>query len=158
MKTIIFAILFIYAAAPDKAAATSFTDVVALLNIKQEATPAEVTTLLGKPTDVDDSKRKQIWHYKTEKGDLTIYWDNTASHLQKFSYSLAAENNKSVFNNAWTRKLVSGETKINDVINTLGTPTDMSVKLVSQELHYSYQHRILHLFFRKGTLVNYCLY
>ncbi len=137
----------------------SFDDIVSLINMKPgEATPQDVTSKFGKPATIEESRKTHIWHYITNKGDLSIYWDNDNLKLQKISFTTEAGTQVKAFDNSYAPFLRAGKSKLSEVLGALGAPHNMTIKSVNQELHYSYQNKILHLFFRKGTLVNYSFF
>jgi hypothetical protein len=76
--------------------------------------------------------------------------------LEKFSFTCESVTKK-VFNNALSRKLKSGTTDLAQAVKLLGIPEDMTIKTVTQEVHYAYQKCVLRLFFRNRTLVDYTL-
>jgi hypothetical protein len=132
---------------------------LSLIGMKPEqATEAQVTTLLGKPSRTEESKKQLVWHYNVGNNDLTVYWDSRALTLQKYSFTIAPTEKKGLWDSRLVRNLRMGQTDITQAIKALGTPKEMMVKEISQELHYSYENTVLNLFFRNGTLVNYTLY
>jgi hypothetical protein len=137
----------------------SHTDkILSLIGLQsQEAKPEDISSLLGQPAKIEQEKKQDIWYYSSPEANFVVYWNNRTSKLDKLSFS-SQNATKSTWDNRNTRYLKTGQTHMADVIKALGVPKDMVLKLVNQELHYSYQNTVLNLFFRKGTLVNYCLY
>jgi hypothetical protein len=121
-----------------------------------EATEEQVTTILGKPDHTEESKKQSVWYYTLNNNSLVVYWDQDA-RLQKYSFSTLSDK-KGAWDNGIAKSLKMGETDLSQAIKALGIPKEMMVKESNQELHYAYDHNILNLFFRKGTLVNYSLY
>lgn len=133
-------------------------DILSLINMKpEEATPEQVSNILGKPEKIEEGRKQAVWYYNTPTSSLVIYWDNRISKLEKFSFTSMAPN-KGVWQNSMSKHLKSGQTNLQQAIKALGEPKDMIIKSMNQELHYAYQNNVLRLFFRKGTLVNYTLY
>jgi len=139
--------------------AESHTDkVLSLIGLQTDETkPDDISSLLGKPAKIEQEKKQDVWYYKTPDANFTVYWNNRTSRLDKLSFS-SPTITKGIWDNRNSKYLKSGQTHIAEVIKVLSMPKDMMLKAVNQELHYSYQNTVLNLFFRKGTLVNYCLY
>ncbi len=123
----------------------------------EQAKPDDIASLLGQPLKIEQEKKQDVWYYNSPDANFVIYWNNRTSKLDKLSFS-AQNVTKGNWDNRNTKYLKNGETHMADVIKVLGMPKDMLLRSVNQELHYSYQNTVLNLFFRKGTLVNYCLY
>jgi|GEM_PF-1660120 hypothetical protein len=117
----------------------------------------DVSNLLGKPTQIDEGGKKDIWLYNSDKVNLTIYWNNREDKIEKMVYT-TEPGRQPEWDNAKARCLKMGETSIEQVIKTWGMPKDMMIKPVNQQLHYTFHYNTLHLFFRKGRLVNYTLF
>jgi hypothetical protein len=159
MKVIIVLLIaYISCPAMCRAGNGSFDDIVSLIKMKGEATPNEVTSKFGKPSTIEEGHNKHIWHYATTKGDLSIYWDSENEKLEKINFETVAGAQTKVFDNSYAPYIKAGSSKICDVLAVLGIPRNMTIKPVTQELHYSFQNRILHMFFRRGTLVNYSFF
>lgn len=126
-------------------------------NKQFDSRPADVSSLLGKPDKINDNNKKDIWFYSSDKVNLTIYWNNKEDKIEKMVYT-AIPSQETEWDNAKARCLKMGETNIEQVINTWGMPKDMMIKAVNQQLHYTFHYNTLHLFFRKGRLVNYTLF
>ena len=139
--------------------AESHTDkILSLLRLQPDQTnPDDISSLLGKPAKIQQDKKQDVWYYNTPGANFVIYWNNRTAHLDKLSFS-SQDITKGIWDNRNTKYLKNGETHMEDVVKVLGMPKEMMLKAVNQELHYAYQSTILNLFFRKGTLVNYCVY
>ncbi len=120
------------------------------------ATMENVTSLLGTPAKVEESKKKTLWYYTHDNTDLVISWNNKSGSLEKYSFSCKYVE-KPTFDNRLQGKLRSGTTNISQAVKLLGLPHDMTVKTMTQEMHYAYQNSVLRLFFRNGTLVDFTL-
>ena len=120
------------------------------------ATQEEVTSLLGKPMKIEDSKKRTWWYYVNGNTNLTILWSNKPATLEKFSFICVAPE-RTAFDARLSRRLRSGSTSITQVVQLLGVPKDMTIKEVTQEMHYVYSNSVLRLFFRNRTLVDFTL-
>ena len=159
MKKVLFLLLLVTGASR-ACLATDYNseELLSLIKLSQEAaTPANITSMLGKPSKVEDDKKRTVWYYDHGNSSLVISWNKKSSQLEKFSFSDDLVE-KSVFDIRTSKRLQSGVTSLTDAFKILGTPMDMTVKEMTQELHYSYQNKILRLFFRNKTLVDYTLY
>lgn len=133
--------------------------IISLLSTKvSSATPHAVTSILGQPEKMQTNNRTNVWYYTTDDTKLTLYWNSKTSALEKAYFTREQGAEKNNWDNAYARNLKAGETKLADAVKVLGIPDIMRIKTTNQELHYSYQHYMLHLFFHKGTLVNYTFY
>lgn len=133
-------------------------ELLSLVNLTPEtATQGKVTSLLGKPVKIEESKKRTLWYYTHGNTNLVISWNAKSALLEKFSFTCASLK-KSVFDNRLATKLQSGATDILSALKILGTPKDMTIKKATQEMHYAYEHNVLRLFFRDRVLVDYCLY
>jgi len=131
---------------------------ISLVSIKPDnASKAQITTLLGNPARVEDGRKKSKWYYNNPNGNLVLYWNNDNSQLDKFSFTLSSEQ-KNVWDNNVSKKLRTGHTDLCEAIKLLGVPKDMLFKNMTQEIHYGYQSNVLRLFFRNHTLVDFTLY
>jgi hypothetical protein len=101
-------------------------------------------------------QKKDLWFYTHGNTNLVISWNKKLATLEKFSFTCESVTKK-VFNNALSRKLKSGTTDLAQAVKLLGIPEDMTIKTVTQEVHYAYQKCVLRLFFRNRTLVDYTL-
>lgn len=120
-----------------------------------ETTQDKITSLLGKPATVEENKRKEWWHYSFDGARVTICWNKRTDALEK----LMIENEAYQKGPADSRlkQLHSGSTDAAQVFNILGTPEDMTIRGITQEMHYSYQNCVLRLFFRNNKLVDFTL-
>lgn len=159
MKKIVLILVILVAMQPICYALEPANEILSLLSIKTgDATPAEVTSMLGQPEKRESNNRTNVWYYTTNNTKLVIYWNNKTSALEKAYFTKLPGTAKNSWNNAFARQLKAGETKLADAVKVLGVPNDMRIKTINQELHYTYQNYMLHLFFHKGTLVNYTFY
>jgi len=160
MKKVMFlmlAILFVFNTI-GFAIDNSSDELLSLVNLTPEtATQSKVTSLLGKPSNIEVTKKKTVWYYTHGDAKLEICWDMKTSLLQKFSFTSDLVK-KDVFDSRLQAKLTSGVTDILQALKILGTPKDMTIKKATQEMHYAYAHNVLRLFFRNRVLVDYCLY
>jgi hypothetical protein len=132
---------------------------LSILTMKpSETTPANVSGILGKPDQIEQGGRQNVWHYSNNNSNLIIYWDGKVIKLQRLLFSTLSSTEKVLLDNDKAKKLRSGETFIVDAIKILGIPQDLQVKGINQELHYTFKENKLNLFFRNGTLVNYTLF
>ncbi|MCW3122390.1 MAG: hypothetical protein JWQ38_1882 [Flavipsychrobacter sp.] len=120
------------------------------------ATKDGVTSLLGKPASIEENKKRTWWHYVKGNTDLTISWNNKSETVERFSFTCTPVE-KTAFDARISRRLKSGTTDIMQAVKILGVPHDMTIKAVTQEMHYAYSNSVLRLFFRNGTLVDYTL-
>lgn len=120
-------------------------------------TQKKVTTALGMPGKIEESKKRIWWYYSKGTTSLVISWNKATLMPEKFSFTSTCDS-KSNFDRSLSRKLQSGKTDIAQAIAILGTPKDMTIKASKQEMYYSYQNKMLRLFFRDHKLVDYCLY
>jgi len=160
MKKVMFLMLVIVFAITCPCLATDHysEDLLSLMKLSHEtATQEQVTTLLGQPARMEEGKKRTVWYYERANTTLVISWNSKSLQLEKFSFN----NNvveKSVFDQNTSKRLQSGVTNITDAIKILGTPKDMTIKGMTQEMHYAYQNNVLRLFFRNKMLVDYTLY
>jgi len=160
MKKVLFLLLLIIGVATAPCMATDHTceQLLTLLKLSPgTATQEKVTTMLGKPVRVEESKKRITWYYDHANGTLTISWNKKSSLLEKYSFN-NQDVTKSVFDTRTSKRLQSGVTDVSQALNILGTPKDMTIKEMTQEMHYAYQNNVLRLFFRNNTLVDYTLY
>ena len=160
MKKVLFLLMLIIgvATAPCMATDHNCEQLLTLLKLSPgTATQEKVTTMLGKPVRVEESKKRITWYYDHANGTLTISWNKKSSLLEKYSFN-NQDVTKSVFDTRTSKRLQSGVTDVSQALNILGTPKDMTIKEMTQEMHYAYQNNVLRLFFRNNTLVDYTLY
>jgi hypothetical protein len=159
MKKILF-ILFALSLSVSKlclAADHNTEDILSWLKLSPKvATQESVTSLLGMPASIEESKKWTRWHYVKGNTDLTILWNNKSDQLDKFSFN-SAPVEKTAFDTRVSRRLKSGTTDIMQAVKILGVPKNMTIKAVTQEMHYAYSNSVLRLFFRNGTLVDFTL-
>ena len=159
MKKVLFLLLVLLIANIRPCRAIDHTDdeLLSLINLTPKTTTQEkVTAMLGKPTKVEENKKRTWWYYTQGNTNLVISWNKKSELLEKFSFSNESSE-KSTFDNALSGKLKSGSTDLIQAVKLLGTPKDMTIKSVTQEMHYAYQKCVLRLFFRNRTLVDYTL-
>jgi hypothetical protein len=133
-------------------------ELLSLVNLTPAtATQSKITSLLGKPLKIEETKKRTIWYYTHGNTNLVISWDIRTTLLEKFSFTCNLVK-KDVFDSRLQAKLTSGVTDILQALKILGTPKDMTIKKATQEMHYAYAHNVLRLFFRNRVLVDYCLY
>ena len=159
MKKVLFLLLVLSIAIsrPCRAIDHASDDILSLMNLTPKtATQEKVTALLGQPAKVEENKKRAWWYYNLGNSRLIIYWNKKSALLEKFSFSCESAV-KNVFDNNLSRKLKSGTTDLLQAIKLLGVPKDMTIKSVTQEVHYAYQKSVLRLFFRNRTLVDYTL-
>ena len=150
-------ILVIVVSRPCRAVDHSEEDLLSWMNLTPTtATQEKVTSILGKPAKVEENKKRAWWYYKFGTTNLVISWNKKSALLEKFSFSCESAV-KNVFNNEISRKLKSGSTDLIQAVKLLGIPKDMTIKSVTQEVHYAYEKSVLRLFFRNRTLVDYTL-
>jgi len=131
-------------------------DLMSLVKLEPgQATPERITAILGKPGKVEEGKRKTWWHYEMGATNVVICWSKD-DVLEKFSFkNIQAQ--KPAFDGKSCSKLKSGTTDITQAMKLLGTPKDMTIKKMTQEMHYTYQNSVLRLFFRERVLVDFTL-
>lgn len=133
-------------------------DLLSLISLTPAtATPDRITGILGKPALVEEGKRKTVWSYNLNNSVLTLSWDKKTAMMEKFSFR-SVQKQYPVFDDRIARRLRSGITNITQAYEILGTPKDMTMKKMTQEMHYAYHQKVLRLFFRNRTLVDYTLY
>ncbi len=120
-------------------------------------TQQKVTRMLGTPARIEESKRRIWWHYNHGNTNLVISWNKKSELPEKFSFT-STPAVKPAFDKHLPMKLKSGKTDINQALKILGTPHDMTIRASKQEMHYNYENKVLRLFFRDRTLVDFCLY
>jgi len=123
----------------------------------QKTTQTIITTLLGKPGKIEESRKRSKWYYIRGNATMVLCWSKKSATLEKVFFNCETTI-KNAFDNSLSYKLKSGVTNINQAIKLLGTPKDMTIKESTQEVHYAYQNSVLRLFFRDQTLVDFCLY
>lgn len=157
-KVVLILLASLGIASASYAAGSADEEILSLLSEKAgEATRTDITTLLGQPAKTETGNKTDVWYYSTNATHLTIYWNNRTSEMEKVYFS-KTDTAKTAWDNALGRGLRTGQTTLASAVKMLGIPDDMRIKTMNQELHYSYQHYMLHLFFHKGTLVNYTFY
>jgi hypothetical protein len=120
------------------------------------ATQNQVTAMLGAPGKVTEHKKRVLWHYTGDLTNLIVSWNKKSDELEKFQFrSEPIESCR--FDINIPHRLKSGTTDIKQAITMLGMPKDMTIKEITQELHYRYTDGILRLFFRNGVLVDFTL-
>lgn len=131
---------------------------LSLVQLKpQQATTTQITTILGQPNKTEENGRTHTWYYKTSTASLTLYWNGKNNRLEKYCFATTPDR-KVAWDENKARFLKTGETELVQVLKQLGTPKDMTIKQMNQQVHYAFQDNVLNLFFRKGTLVNYTLF
>ena len=158
MKKVMMLLLAILLISRVSFAVDNTDELLSLVNLTPEtATQTKVTSLLGKPLKVEQTRKKTVWYYTHGKTNLTLSWDIKTSMLEKFAFTCEVDK-KNTFDNRLQANLKSGATDILQALKILGTPKDMTIKKATQEMHYAYEHNVLRLFFRNRVLVDYCLY
>ncbi|MCD6010739.1 MAG: hypothetical protein K0Q79_601 [Flavipsychrobacter sp.] len=120
-------------------------------------TQQKITNLLGTPAKIEESKKRVMWYYTHGNTNLIISWNKKSELPEKFSFT-STPVVKPTFDNGLARKLKSGQTDISQALKILGPPHDMTIRESKQEMHYSYEGKMLRLFFRNRMLVDFCLY
>ena len=120
------------------------------------STPAHVQSMLGKPGKIEQSKKRTRWYYNHGENNVVISWSKKSDELLQFFFK-CAPGEKPVFDNRLSAMLKEGSTDILQAIKLLGTPNDMTIKSVTQVVHYAYKNSVLRLFFRDRVLVDYTL-
>src|ERR1700743_1806229 len=139
MKKMKFLLVLACMAIHSVASATDdLSDVLlSLVEIKPNlATEEQVTTLLGKPDRTEESKKQSVWYYNMNQNNLVVYWSNRDAKLERYSFTTAQVVKKALWDSRLARSLKMGQTNIAQAIKTLGTPKEMMVREVNQELHY----------------------
>ncbi|MGC4014663.1 MAG: hypothetical protein QM755_09140 [Luteolibacter sp.] len=132
-------------------------DLMSLITLSPAtATPEKVTAVFGRPAKIEENNRKTWWHYIKGNVNLVVCWNKKSDALEKFSFT-CEQPQKTAFDNALYRKLKSGATDIAAAVKLLGTPKDMTIKKMTQEMHYTYEKSVLRLFFRDKVLVDFTL-
>ena len=135
----------------------STEEVLALININPKtSTPAHVTKVLGQPADIAEGRKRTKWYYNNEDNNVTISWNNKSDALERFYFKKTGAE-KANFDFSVGKKLQSGTTDIYQAIKLLGLPDDMTIKSVTQVVHYEYKNNALRLFFRDRVLVDFTL-
>lgn len=122
----------------------------------QTATQENITSMFGKPVTIEENKKRSWWHYSQGNTNLVICWNKKSDMAEKFSFTSESKE-KLAFDKKSYSKLKSGATDIMQAIKLLGLPKDMTIKTVTQEMHYAYQKNVLRLFFRDRVLVDFTL-
>lgn len=139
--------------------ATISEKLISILSMKpSETTPANVSTLIGKPDQIDEGGRKNVWYYNSKVGSIVLHWDGKVIKLQRLFFTTITSTEKTMLDEAKAKQLRSGETALVDAIKLLGVPKELEVKGANQQLRYVFKDSKLNLFFRSGTLVNYTLF
>lgn len=159
MKKILFALLPLLFLFTLSSRATDFNsdELLSLITLTPSiSTMEQVTSILGRPLDIQENKKRTWWFYNHGSTNLTLSWNNKSGQLEKFSLANKSEEEKA-FDARISLRLRSGVTDINQAIAILGMPKNMTIKEVTQELHYAYKNSILRLFFRNRLLVDFTL-
>jgi hypothetical protein len=159
MKQLVLSVIFISCTLTSFCRETTISDkLISILSMKpSETTPANVSTLLGRPDQIDEGKQKNVWYYNSKFGSLVLYWDGKVIKLQKMMFSAITSAEKTILDETKAKQLHSGETALVDAIKLLGLPKELEMKGVNQQLRYVFKDSKLNLFFHGGTLVNYTL-
>lgn len=156
-KLLLFLVLVLVVARPCIAKDYNTDDILSLMGLSgKAATQGQVTALLGSPAKIEESKKRTWWYYTSDKTNLAVCWNNREAGLEKFSFTCDGRE-KCTFDDRLSRKLRSGKTCIKEALTLLGAPQNMTVKEVTQEMHYAYSNSVLRLFFRNGILVDFTL-
>ena len=149
--------LFIVICRPCNAADRS-DDLLSLVRLTPgTVTQENITAMFGAPAKVEENSRKSWWMYSQGTTNLIICWNKRSDNsLEKYSFT-SGQVQKPAFDGRMCRKLKSGATDIMQALKLLGPPKDMTIKKVTQEMHYAYQNNVLRLFFRNSVLVDFTL-
>ena len=157
MRKILFLLIALLALVRPCRAADHFDDILSLIKLTPgTATQQNITAMLGKPENIEENSKREYWHYSHGTTNLVICWNKKSDALEKYSFT-CDQLQKATFDNNTYRKLKSGATDITQAIKLLGAPKDMTIKKVTQEMHYAYQKNVLRLFFRDRVLVDFTL-
>ena len=160
VNRLVFLLVFVLFSANAVFAKDQMTDVLQKL-IKLEPnkiTMNKVSTLIGKPTKVEETGKKTKWYYVQGQGTLILNWENNTYMAKKITYNEEGQPIKKALDYGLLDKLKSGSTDLVQAYKILGLPKDMTIKEQTQEMHYSYENKVLRLFFRKRILVDFALY
>jgi hypothetical protein len=150
--------LLLFISRPCRAVDYNDADLLSLVNLTPAtATQGKITSMLGKPGKIEESKKRTSWYYTSGNTVMVISWSKKSELLEKFSFSCTCTD-KCVFDQRLSRKLKSGSTNIVQAMKLLGQPEKMTIKETKQEMHYAYRNNVLRLFFRDRVLVDFCLY
>jgi len=157
LSLLLLALVF-FAIRPCLATDHDHEELLSIINLSPETiTQRSVTSMLGAPGKIEESKKKILWFYNKGKTTMVISWNKKSQLPEKVSFANEVAGTKT-FDNSLSAKLVSGTTDMAQVSKILGTPRDMTLKPNKQEMHYAFQNKVLRLFFRDNKLVDYCLY
>ena len=158
MKKLIL-ILIVFAGITTHCAAVdySLTNLLALICQDPKATTQQqVMDLMGKPVKVEETKRITRWYYTNNSSGLVMSWNKKSEEFEKMSFSNPTPE-RSSFDENLSHKLKSGLTDVKQAIDLLGAPGNMTIREMTQEMHYNFEHSTLRLFFRNQVLVDYTL-
>jgi len=158
MKKVLFFLFFLFISISRPCFAKDHSDnLLSLLSLSSETVTREkITSLLGKPVSITQNNKREWWHYSNETTDLVICWNKKTDLFENFSFKNEMPE-KTVCDGQVCKKLQSGTTNITQAIKLLGTPADMRIKNVTQEIYYAYQNVKMRLFFRNRVLVDFTL-
>lgn len=114
--------------------------------------------VLGPPTNETTEGRRVLWEYQVSDARISIQWEKEEALARRVSYESGLSHKERELDYSLPDKLKIGATPITQAIKILGLPDDMALKKATQELHYTYNEKVLRLFFRDGVLVDFTLY
>lgn len=132
-------------------------DILNLIKLDHSKTTREgITSLLGTPAQIEESRKRTKWHYKLGKSTLEISWRHDEPLAEKVYFTNEAKE-KIVCNLDLQQNLKNGTTDIPQTLKLLGIPANMTIKKVTQIMRYVYEDSMLRLFFRNNKLVDFAL-
>lgn len=133
--------------------------VISLVKLKQEnLTRNKIISIIGKPTEIDETWKKEKWYYKHGNISVVIHWGSNSNEVKKIVFETVEKTNNTSFDYSLPDKLKTGITDVSEAIKIFGMPNDMTLKPSTQEMHYTYENSKLRLFFRNKKFVDFALY
>ena len=121
-------------------------------------TKERLMTLFGKPTQETTEGRKMLWVYQVQEAKISIQWEKEEELARRINFESGLNHANRELDYSLPDKLKLGATPMSQAIKILGMPDDMSLKKSTQEMHYTYNDKVLRLFFRDRVLVDFTLY
>ncbi len=158
MRKIVFVFLLLTSVHFACMAVTPADRLLALVKLSPEnVTRDKVTSILGKPSRIAESRKGSTWYYSLGNTKLTLQWSKTSGMAEQISYSCGKGTTCGQFDKKKECKLKEGAMNMQQALTLLGPPKEMTVKEGKQIMYYNYQGNMLRLFFRNRTLVDYAL-
>src|SRR5437879_6047299 len=87
-------------------------ELLSIINLgPQTITQRAISSMLGAPIKIEESKKRVFWFYTKERTNMVISWNKKSKLPEKVSFYSEAAGNKT-FDNSLSAKLVSGTTDV----------------------------------------------